>query len=98
MYDLYNITLHRYVPYRKPLNTLQEARFALHHLTQRQNSCILLMDPQERIHGVRVSKQSKHHFPRGFFAKYKVYLGNMTLCACDKETSEVLHIFPVEEL
>lgn len=100
-YVLYNATLKRIVPYKFRMRNLQEARYALHHLTQRKKSCIVLVeDASAQVHAVRVSQQSKHHFPRNYFSKYSAYVypESNLLVVFDFNTGEVVNQIPISEL
>ena len=100
-YVLYNATLKRVVPYSYSMRNPQEARYALHHLTQRKKSCILLIDLSNGfILGVRVSQQSKRRFPRNYFKNNCALLdsANDLIVVLDYKTGEVLSEIPVSEL
>ena len=100
-YVLYNATLKRIVPYQFSMRNLKEARYALHHLTQRKKSCIVLIDTtNSQVQAVRVSQQSKHKFPRNYFIQYTAFLydDSNLLVVFNFETGEVIAQIPVEEL
>lgn len=100
-YVLYNATLKRVVPYQYSMRNLKEARYALHHLTQRKKSCIaLIWDINGQVLALRVSKQSKHHFPRNYFSKYTafIYEDINSIVVFDTDAGEVVNQIPISEL
>lgn len=101
-YVLYNATLQRPIPYpAHKLSTAKTARYALHHLIQREKSCLVLFDTSNwQVLAVRVSKQSKHHFPRNYFKKYSAYAYFDTgdLVVFDFNTGEVIESFAIKDL
>ena len=101
-YVLYNATLQRFIPYpASRMQTLQSASYALHHITQRQKSCVVLLKPTStQVLAIRVSKQSKHHFPRNYFKKHNaiLYPGTGDLVVYNATTGEVVDSFAISEL
>ena len=101
-YVLYNATLQRFVPYpASRMQTLQSARHALHHLTQRQKSCVVLLNANStQVLAIRVSKQSKHHFPRNYFKNHRalLYVSTGDLVVYSATTGEVVDSFAISEL
>lgn len=101
-YVIYNATLQRPLFYSAlRLQTAKSARWALHHVTQREKSCLVLFDTSNwQVLAVRVSKQSKHHFPRNYFKKYSAYIYFSTgdLVVFDFNTGEVVESFAIKDL
>ena len=101
-YVLYNATLNRTIPYPAfRLQTAKSARYALHHLTQRQKSCLVLRyAANNQILAVRVSKQSKHKFPRNYFRHNCAFINynTNTLVVTNPRTGKVVANIPISEL